>query len=102
MDDLLGYVPVLFGSPGVTARLDTHFIAPVPMGATVSGVAWMSRVEDRKMWAEGAIESNGRILVEASALFIVIDVEHYQKIFDGFTGEHKERLAAYRSGDYYP
>lgn len=102
MDDLLGYIPVLYGSPGVTARLDTNFLAPVPMAATVRGVAWMSRVEGRKMWAEGTIEYDGRILVEASALFLAIDIEHYQKVFDGFTDAHKERLATYRSGDYYP
>lgn len=102
VDDLLGYVPVAYGSPGVTARLDTNFISPVPMGATVRGEAWMSRVEERKMWAEGTIEYDGRVLVEASALFVAIDFEHYQKVFESFTEEHKERLAAYRSGDYYP
>jgi acyl-coenzyme A thioesterase PaaI-like protein len=102
VDDVLGYVPVAYGSPGVTARLDTHYIAPVPMGLTVTGEAWMSRIEGRKMWAEGTIEFEGRVLVEASALFIAIDFEHYQKVFDSFTDEHKERLAAYRSGDYYP
>lgn len=102
VDDVLGYVPVAYGSPGVTARLDTHYIAPVPMGLSVTGEAWMSRIEGRKMWAEGTIEFEGRVLVEASALFIAIDFEHYQKVFDSFTDEHKERLAAYRSGDYYP
>lgn len=102
VDDVLGYVPVAYGSPGVTARLDTHYIAPVPMGLSVAGEAWMSRIEGRKMWAEGTIEFEGRVLVEASALFIAIDFEHYQKVFDSFTDEHKERLAAYRSGDYYP
>lgn len=102
VDDVLGYVPVAYGSPGVTARLDTHYIAPVPMGLTVTGEAWMSRIEGRKMWAEGTIEFEGRVLVEASALFIAIDFEHYQKVFESFTDEHKERLAAYRSGDYYP
>lgn len=102
VDDVLGYVPVAYGSPGVTARLDTHYIAPVPMGLSVTGEAWMSRIEGRKMWAEGTIEFEGRVLVEASALFIAIDFENYQKVFDSFTDEHKERLAAYRSGDYYP
>ncbi len=102
VDDVLGYVPVAYGSPGVTARLDTHYIAPVPMGLTVTGEAWMSRIEGRKMWAEGTIEFEGRVLVEASALFIAIDFEHYQKVFDSFSDEHKERLAAYRSSDYYP
>ena len=102
VDDVLGYVPVAYGSPGVTARLDTHYIAPVPMGLSVTGEAWMSRIDGRKMWAEGTIEFEDRVLVEASALFIAIDFEHYQKVFDSFTDEHKERLAAYRSGDYYP
>lgn len=102
VDDLLGYVPVAYGSPGVTARLDTNFIAPVPMGVTVSGLAWMARVEERKMWAEGTIEYEGEVLVEALALFIAIDFKHYQKVFDSFTDEHKERLGAYRSGDYFP
>jgi len=102
VDDLLGYVPVAYGSPGVTARLDTNFIAPVPMGVTVSGLAWLSRVDGRKMWAEGTIEYDGRVLVEALALFVAIDFEHYQKVFDGFTDEQKERVGTYGSGDYYP
>lgn len=102
VDDLLGYVPVAYGSPGVTARLDTNFISPVPIGVTVYGEAWMSRVDKHKMWAEGTIEYDGRVLVEASALFIEIDFEHYQKVFDSFTDEQKERITAYRSGDYYP
>jgi hypothetical protein len=54
------------------------------------------------MWAEGTIEYHGKVLVEALALFIAIDFEHYQKVFDSFSDEHKERLGAYRSGDYYP
>lgn len=102
VDDLLGYVPVAYGSPGVTARLDTNYISPVPMGVTVSGEAWMSRVEERKMWAEGTIEYEGNVLVEALALFIAIDFEYYQKMFETLTDEHKERLGTYRSGDYYP
>jgi hypothetical protein len=62
----------------------------------------MSRVEERKMWAEGTIEYEGEVLVEALALFIAIDFKHYQKVFDSFTDEHKERLGTYRSGDYFP
>lgn len=102
MDDLLGYVPVAFGTPGVTAKLDTNFIAPVPMGVTVAGSAWMSRIEDHKMWAEGVIEVDGHVIVESSALFVAITSDHYRRVFDGFTDEQLERFAAYRCGDYYP
>lgn len=101
MDDLLGYVPVIYGTPGVTAKLDTNFIAPVPMGVTVQGTGWLSRIDGRKMWAEGTIEVEGSILVEASALFVAIDSEHYPRVFKGFTEEQLERLVSYRS-DYYP
>ncbi len=102
MDDLLGYVPVVYGSPGVTARLDTNYVRPIPLGVTVRGAAWLSKVAGNKMWGEGTIEADGKVLVEASALFLAIGVEHFQKVFDGLTDEQLERNAAYRSGDYYP
>jgi acyl-coenzyme A thioesterase PaaI-like protein len=102
MDDLLGYVPVAYGSPGVTAKLDTNFIAPVPVGVTVGGTAWMSHIDGSKMWAEGAIEVEGHVLVESAALFIAIGPDHYQRVFDGFTKEQLERFRSYRSADYYP
>ena len=102
LDDLLGYVPVVYGSPGVTAKLDTNYRRPVPMGVTVSGRAWLARAEGRKMWAEGTIEADGVLYVEASALFIAIDFEHYQKVYEQLTEEQLARSAAYRSGDYYP
>lgn len=102
MDDLLGYVPVIFGSPGVTANLQTNYRKPVPLGVVVSGRAWMARVDGRKMWAEGTIESNGVVHVEASALFLAIGPEHYQKVFAELSEEQLARSAAYRSGDYYP
>lgn len=101
MDDLLGYVPVIYGVPAVTAKLDTNFIAPVPIGVTVHGAGWMSRAEGRKMFAEGTIEVDGKTLVETSALFIEIDSGHFPRVLEGFTEEQLGRLKAYRSG-YYP
>jgi acyl-coenzyme A thioesterase PaaI-like protein len=102
VDDLLGYVPVVYGAPGVTAKLDINYRSPVPLGVTVSGRAWLSRAEGRKMWAEGTIEANGTLFVEGTALFIAIGIEHYQKVHEQLTEEQLRRSAAYRSGDYYP
>ena len=93
---------MVYGAPGVTAKLDTNYLQPVPLGVTVSGRAWLSRVEGRKMWAEGIIEADGVVFVEATALFVAIDVEHYQKVFEQLSEEQLARSAAYRSGDYYP
>lgn len=100
LDDLLGYVPIAYGAPGVTARLDTNFIEPVPIEVSVQGSAWMSRVDGLKMWAEGTIERDGRVLVEASALFVAIDFEHFEKVFDRLSDDHKERATAYRPEDH--
>jgi acyl-coenzyme A thioesterase PaaI-like protein len=101
MDDLLGYVPVIYGAPRVTAKLDTNFISPVPIGVTVHGTGWISRIEGAKLWAEGTIELNEKILAETSALFVEIDSGHYPRVLEGFTEEQLERLKADRSG-YYP
>lgn len=102
VDDLLGYVPVAYGAPGVTANLATNYVRPVPLGVTVNGRAWMSRVDGRKMWAEGIIEADGAVLVESTALFIAIDAGHYQQVIADLTDEQRERNLTYRSGDYYP
>jgi acyl-coenzyme A thioesterase PaaI-like protein len=102
VDDLLGYVPVAYGSPGVTARLDTNYRKPIPLGVTVSGRAWMSRVDGRKMWAEGIIEADGVRFVEASAMFVAIGPEHFARVREELTEEQLARNATYRSGDYYP
>lgn len=102
VDDLLGYVPVVYGAPGVTARLDTNYRKPVPLGVVVNGRAWLSKVDGDKMWAEGTIEAHGDVYVEASALFIAISFEHYQRVHAQLTEEQLARSAAYRSGDYFP
>ncbi len=102
VDDLLGYVPVAYGAPGVTARLDTNYRKPVPLGVVVHGRAWLASVDGDKMWAEGTIEAGGDVYVEASALFIAISFDHYQKVYEQLTEEQLARSAAYRSGDYFP
>ena len=102
MDDLLGYVPVVYGTPGVTARLDTNYRRPIPLGVTVTGRAWLADVDGGKVMAEGVIEAGDDVFVEASALFIAITAEHYQKVHAELTDEQLARSGAYRSGDYYP
>jgi len=102
VDDLLGYVPVAYGSPGVTARLDTNYRKPIPRGVTVTGRAWLAAVDGRKMWAEGTIEADGVRYVEASAMFIAIGPEHFARVRAELTEEQLARNATYRSGDYYP
>ena len=102
VDDLLGYVPVVFGSPGVTASLEIHYRRPIPLGVVVEGRAWLSRVDGRKMWAEGTVRTGGVLLVEATALFVAIGPEHFQDVGSRLEGDRLARESTYRSGDYYP
>lgn len=90
-DDLMGFVPLAHNAPGVTAKLDVNFLKPIPLNVTLHGLAWLSRMDGRKMWAEAVGESeNGTRYIESSALFLKVDAEHFQKAL------------GFESGEYYP
>lgn len=76
--------------PAVTVRLETDYLAPVPVGSTVRIEATCLGVSDRKIFtaAEGHLispddetlpdESNkGVLAMRAAALFVAVPVEHF-------------------------
>ena len=70
--------------PGVTARLETDFLAPVPVGSIVRIEARCLGLADRKIFtsAEGLLvarhgDSTGVLAVRSSALFVTVPVEHF-------------------------
>lgn len=90
-DDLMGFVPLAHHTPGVTAKLDVNYLKPIPLGVALSGKAWMSNIDGRKMSAEATGEaSDGTRYIEASALFIAVGAEHFQQAL------------GYESDEYYP
>lgn len=70
--------------PAVTARLETDFLAPVPVGSIVRIEARCLGLADRKIFtsAEGLLvprhgASEGVVAVRSSALFVTVPVEHF-------------------------
>lgn len=82
MDEVLGSVAWRLGGRYVTGRLETDFLAPVPVGATVRLRAWCNGVHGRKAYVEGEGRigaPDGPVAVRAAALFVEVPEEHFTK-----------------------
>lgn len=95
MDEIIGMSIWLFRRPYVTGRLETDYLAPVPVGTTLHLRAWCTGTSGRKAYleAEGRIGSpDGPVAVRAAALFIEVSMEHFAKHGDLQTivDEHHE------------
>lgn len=79
-DEALGKLMWLLRAPAVTARLETDFLAPVPIGTTLYISARITGVQGRKVYseAEGRLNSpDGAIAVRAASLFIIVPMKHF-------------------------
>ncbi len=79
-DEALGAVSALLREPVVTARLETHFRRPVPVGSTLHIVARIDARAGRKLYlsADGHLDHpDGPRAVQARALNLVVPVEHF-------------------------
>ena len=79
-DEALGKLMWLIRSPAVTARLETDFLKPVPMGTTLHITARITGQVNRKVYtsAIGRLNSaDGEIAVRAAALYIVVPMDHF-------------------------
>lgn len=79
-DEALGKLMWLLRAPAVTARLETDFLAPVPIGTTIYISARITGVQGRKVYseAEGRLNSpDGVLAVRAASLFIVVPMKHF-------------------------
>ncbi|GIH99628.1 PaaI family thioesterase [Planobispora takensis] len=88
MDEVIGMSVWLFQRPYVTGRLETDYLAPVPVGTTLHLRAWCTGMSGRKAYleAEGRIGApDGPVAVRAAALFIEVGMEHFAKHGDAQT-----------------
>ncbi|MFC4113453.1 PaaI family thioesterase [Nonomuraea zeae] len=95
MDEVIGMSVYLFRKPYVTARLETDYLLPVPVGTTLHLRAWCNGIAGRKAYleAEGRIgASDGPVAVRAAALFIEVNMEHFAKHGDlaAIAAEHQD------------
>lgn len=92
-DEALGKLMWLIRSPAVTARLETDFLRPVPMGSTLHITAEITGQVNRKVYtfAEGRLDApDGPLAVCASALFVVVPMSHF---LDNAPKEYLEYIA---------
>ena len=81
-DEALGKLMWLLRAPAVTARLETDFLKPVPMGSTIHITAKITGQVNRKVYssAEGRLNTpDGPLAVRAAALFVIVPMDHFLK-----------------------
>jgi acyl-coenzyme A thioesterase PaaI-like protein len=102
-DDLMGFIPMAYLTPAVTARFEIDFIKPVLLGAPLRAEAWLAQRQGRKLWAEGAgYGEDGERHVEARALYLVVGLEHFAEALAEASEEQLERLNRFRHDEFYP
>ena len=79
-DEALGKLMWLLRAPAVTARLETDFMLPVPIGTTLFITARIIGQQGRKVYsvAEGRLNGpDGAIALRAASLFVIVPMKHF-------------------------
>lgn len=79
-DEVMGSVSWLLRVPAVTARLETDFVQPVPVGRRVHLRAWCVGQAGRKFYhrAEATLDGpQGPLVARAAALFVAVRLDHF-------------------------
>ncbi len=79
-DEALGKLMWLLRAPAVTARLETDFLRPVPIGTVLHISARITGQLGRKVYseAEGRLNGpDGDIAVRAASIFVVVPMKHF-------------------------
>jgi acyl-coenzyme A thioesterase PaaI-like protein len=79
-DEALGKLMWLLRAPAVTARLETDFLRPVPMGSVLFISASITGQVGRKVYSEaiGRLDGpDGDIAVRAASLFVIVPMKHF-------------------------
>ena len=77
VDEGMGYLLWLVQSPAVTAHLEVDYRKPVPVGSRLELKAQVEEVRGRKIFASLVGRVNGRVAVEAKAMYLKVGLEHF-------------------------
>jgi acyl-coenzyme A thioesterase PaaI-like protein len=77
VDEGMGYLLWLVGSPAVTAHLEVDYRKPVPVGSRLELEAHVEENRGRKIRASLVGRVDGEVAVEARAMYLKVDVEHF-------------------------
>jgi acyl-coenzyme A thioesterase PaaI-like protein len=78
-DEAMGFLLRLLAQPAVTGRLETDYLRPVPVGATLVIAARCLGVAGRKIYtaADGRLGDGGAVAVRATAVFVAVPLAHF-------------------------
>lgn len=97
LDETCGFLLWLLAAAGVTAKLEVQYRAPVPIGHDVVTRGWVTGVAGRKVFTYTAMHldnTEGRLLAEASGLFVIVGEEHFAPYLAGAAGDLTGRIGA--------
>lgn len=90
LDDLFGFLLFLLyftGAPAVTRQLEVRYDAPVILGTSYEFAARVVRDEGRKLFVQAEMgESGSPPVASASALFVKVDIAHFERRGHGSCG----------------
>jgi len=69
-DQLCGVAQTREKVPGVTGTLSVRYMAPVPLNETLTALAYVDRMEGRKIFVKGEMYCDDRQVASCEALFI--------------------------------
>jgi acyl-coenzyme A thioesterase PaaI-like protein len=79
IDDLFGFLLFKAGGPAVTRQLTVDYLAPLQLEVVYDFNAAIDTVDGRKLNVTAAVsDSIGTTVATASALFIMVDIDHFR------------------------
>jgi acyl-coenzyme A thioesterase PaaI-like protein len=78
VDETFGAIGWLLRVPMVTARLETSFVRPVPVGSVLQMVARCDGISHRRVYlsAEGTL-GDGEVAIRSRAVFVQVPLQHF-------------------------
>jgi acyl-coenzyme A thioesterase PaaI-like protein len=77
IDEVMGFAQSAAGTVSFTGRLTLSYRAPTPVGQPLRADAWVAERNGRKLTLKAELRSEDTLLVEAEALFIVVDPSRF-------------------------
>jgi acyl-coenzyme A thioesterase PaaI-like protein len=77
MDQTMGQVMSISGSPAFTGRLTVTYRHPTPVGHLLEARARLATHSGRKMTVTGELRCEGQLLVQGEGLFVAVDPDRF-------------------------
>ncbi len=77
LDEVMGFVLSIVGTPAYTGRLTVTYRAPTPLGVELEFRARLLERSGRKLTIAAEGRHGGKRFAEAEALFIAVDPDHF-------------------------